>query len=133
MMGFDYNPVTFPGPALPESCYRALHSYVLDAVFHFSDAQRADVVQACEGFPYFDRFMLAVFTGRLTVDVVPDKATGIPWLWVHYPRHDRLMAWPIVPVASTNIGADPALLAVELDLRIQGTLDAIAATEEADS
>lgn len=132
MTEFHYDPLTFPGPALPESCYRALHSCVLDAVFQMSESQRDDIVKACDGFPYFQRFMLAAFTGNLTIDVVPDKDTGIPWIWVHYRRHDSRMAWPIVAISSSAIGADPELLLIELDLRVQAAIDTINAAEEAE-
>jgi hypothetical protein len=128
-MSFNYDPMTFPGPALPASCYRALHSYVLEAVLDMSDAQRQDIVNRCQGLPTWDRFMLAVFRGWLTVDTVPEAATGQPWLWVHYPRHDDGMAYPIVAVLGTDIGADPGALRLELAIRIQASLDAIVSEE----
>ena len=130
MTNFDYDPLTFPGPALPRSCYRALHSYVLESVLEMTDARRHDIVDRCEGMLTWPRFMLSVFCGRLTIDVVPDVTTGAPWLWVHYPLHDERMAWPIVAVLSTDIGADPDALQLELDLRMEGTLDRIAAMGE---
>jgi hypothetical protein len=45
MTNFDYDPLTFPGPALPASCYRALHSYVLEAVMEMTEAQRHDLIE----------------------------------------------------------------------------------------
>lgn len=125
-MPFDYDPLTFPGPALPRSCYRALHSYVLEAVLESSDAQRHDLIDYCHGMPTWERFMLAVFDGRLTIDIVPDTTTGAPWIWVHYPRQGRTgMAYPIVAVLGSDIGADPDALILELDIRVQASLDAI--------
>jgi hypothetical protein len=132
MTNFDYDPLTFPGPALPASCYRALHSYVLEAVMEMTEAQRHDLIEYCQGMPTWGRFMLTVFDGRLTVDVIPEATTGAPWLWVHYPRQGRPgLAYPIVAVAGTDIGADPDALKFELALRMQGTLERIVDIGEA--
>lgn len=130
MTQFDYDPLTFPGPALPASCYRALHSFVLEAVLDMSDDQRHDIVERCAGLPSWDRFMLAVFQGRLKIDIVSDATTLEPFVWVHYPRHGDEMAWPITAVHYGGIGADPDLLQAELNIRVQVALDHIVALGE---
>jgi len=124
-MQFDYDPLTFPGPAMPLSCYRALHSHVIDATLEMSESQRHALVDVCQGYPTFDRFMLTAFRHAITVDIIVEESTGVPWLWVHFAKNHHAEAWPICAVDHRHIGADPHALVLELDIRVQASLDAI--------
>jgi hypothetical protein len=114
----DYDALTFPGPAMSRCSYRALHSFMVDALMDAPRELRIAVIDTAGGISS-GHMMLAVLDGRMRVDVRIEQEQ--PWVWLSYATPDGMR--PVVAVQGREIGADPALLLREQEIRVE---DAIA-------
>jgi hypothetical protein len=114
----DYDALTFPGPAIGTFSYRALHSFMVDALMDAPRELRLKVIDVAGGISS-GHMMVAITEGRMRVDVRMEKEQ--PWVWLSYATPQGMR--PIMAVLSTAIGVDPEVIMREQQMRVE---DAIA-------
>lgn len=114
----DPSEITWPGPTMASSSYRALFAIVVDALFAATREQRHAAIDAMHGLTS-GHFMVGIAEGRVRVDVRLEQ-DGTPWLWVLYRLGD---AWqPVVACSCFTVGADPDLLMREQEWLMEDAL-----------
>jgi hypothetical protein len=122
----DHDPITFPGPLLGRSGYRALHSFMVDALMEATREVRLAVIDLAGGISS-GHLILAVNDRRLRARV-EIEADGMPWVWLEYRTPDKYL--PIVAVAVTELGLHPSTVLREQDMRMEDALREILAGDE---
>ena len=109
--------IDWPAPTMPTSCYRALHSVLVDTLFAAPRELRHAVIDAAGGLTA-GHMMLAIAAGHYQVAVRMEQDR--PWLWLSYRSSDGVM--PVVACLPETVGADPALVLREQEWLLEDAL-----------
>lgn len=113
----NYDAVTFPGPAIGMFSYRALHSFMVDALMDAPRELRLEVLDVAGGISS-GHMMLAITEGRMRVDVRMERDQ--PWVWLSYTTPEGMR--PIIAVLCTAIGVGPEVIMREQQMRVEDAL-----------
>lgn len=109
----------WPGPAIGLGGYRALHSFLVDALLAFPCEVRDAIVARLDGLS-FVRFLMAIDDGRLVIRVRLHDDAPVVSVSVPTTTGDT---FDLVVAQGTALGVDGAALMLEQRLRLQAALD----------
>jgi hypothetical protein len=117
------NPATpgFPGPALAEFAYRAIHSRLVDLLEDAPPQMRDYIVKQLGGRRTFGALMRAIAEGRARLDVFLDDETEQPILELSVMAGDG-DPFELLQLDGPSVGVDPAYLIREQQYRLDQAL-----------